>query len=143
MSKADWSGEMSKEIDVNKVMTYWIESSERDFKAVTHLFKSKDYSWSLFIGHLVVEKLFKACFVKVTRQYPPMIHNLVKLAELANIRLDEEKKILLTELTSFNIAGRYDDEKRLFYDKSTRVYTTRWIKNIKLIRKWIKEEHLK
>ncbi|MEI6091420.1 MAG: hypothetical protein WCR42_13275 [bacterium] len=29
-----------------------------------HLFESGDYSYSLFIGHLVLEKILKAHFVK-------------------------------------------------------------------------------
>jgi len=38
-------------------LRYWIESSDHDFKAMVHLFEKGDYSWSLFIGHLVMEKL--------------------------------------------------------------------------------------
>ena len=124
-------------------MDHWIESGERDFKTMNNLFKSKDYSWSLFVGHLVIEKLLKACYIKYNHQHPLMIHNLVKLAETSGIFPTESQKGLLTEITSFNLSTRYDDYKKSFYVKCTPEYTQEWIKQIKHIRKWIKEQHLK
>ena len=46
------------------VFRYWVVSSDNDFKAMLHLFEKGDYSWSLFIGHLVMEKLLKAYYVQ-------------------------------------------------------------------------------
>ena len=130
-------------INIQKSMDHWMESGERDFKTMNNLFKSKDYSWSLFVGHLVIEKLLKACYIKNNHQHPLMIHNLVRLAETSGISLTENQKSLLTEITSFNLSSRYDDYKKSFYVKCTPEYTKEWIKQIKQIRKWIKEEHLK
>ncbi|MBN2520466.1 MAG: HEPN domain-containing protein [Bacteroidales bacterium] len=48
---------MTKNIDVSKIFQHWIESSDKDYKTMVHLYESKDYSWSLFIGHIVIEKL--------------------------------------------------------------------------------------
>jgi HEPN domain-containing protein len=36
---------------------YWVETANRDYKTMLNLYASKDYHWSLFIGHLVIEKL--------------------------------------------------------------------------------------
>ena len=53
---------------MNKIeyIKYWTDSAEIDFKAMKNLFKSKDYVWALFLGHLVIEKLIKAVAVKIT-----------------------------------------------------------------------------
>jgi HEPN domain-containing protein len=40
-----------------ELITYWINSSDRDFQAMIHLLEKGDYTWALFIGHLVIEKL--------------------------------------------------------------------------------------
>ena len=130
-------------INIKNSMDHWIESGERDFKTMNNLFKSKDYSWSLFVGHLVIEKFLKACYIKNNHQHPLMIHNLVRLAETSGISPTENQKRLFTEITSFNLSSRYDDYKKSFYVKCTPEYTKEWIKQIKQIRKWIKEEHLK
>ena len=56
-------------MEKKELIKYWIESSEIDYLAMENLFRSKDYVWSLFLGHLVVEKLLKALSVYNTR-YP-------------------------------------------------------------------------
>jgi len=43
----------------DKVIDFWIESSEEDFKVATGLFKLKHYPQSLFFCHLSLEKLLK------------------------------------------------------------------------------------
>ena len=71
----------SKGIDKEKLIRYWIEGSDDDFETMLAMFNSGRYSWSLFIGHLTIEKLLKAYYVKNKSDYPPFIHNLLRLAE--------------------------------------------------------------
>ncbi len=40
-----------------EVIQFWLESSDKDSQTMDHLYVSGDYVWSLFIGHLVIEKL--------------------------------------------------------------------------------------
>ncbi len=126
-----------------ELTAYWIKSADRDFKTMNHLIEKKDYSWSLFIGHLVIEKLLKAYYVKNNDDHPPLIHNLVRLAEKAELQLDEDQKDMLVTVTTFNIRARYDDYKSEFYKTCTKKFTETWTKKIKGFRKWIKTQHLK
>lgn len=41
---------------------YWRTTADNDFNTMLNLYNSKDYHWSLFIGHLVIEKLLKALY---------------------------------------------------------------------------------
>lgn len=43
-----------------EIAEYWVNSSINDYKTMQNLFKSEDYHWCLFIGHLVIEKLIKS-----------------------------------------------------------------------------------
>jgi len=126
--------------DLNKglLIKYWIEGSEDDFEAMTAMFDSKRYSWSLFIGHLMIEKLLKAYFVKVKSDYPPFIHNLLRLAEKADLVLTEDKREQLVTITAFNINARYDDYKMSFKKQCTPEFTSVWIDKLKELRIWIK-----
>ncbi|WP_019851038.1 HEPN domain-containing protein [Desulfitobacterium sp. PCE1] len=66
------------------IINYWRDSSDKDYLTMMNLFKSKDYHWSLFLGHLVIEKLLKALFVKnVAEENVPRTHNLLLLANKA------------------------------------------------------------
>jgi len=125
------------------IIKYWIEMSDADFDTMNQLYIIKKYNWALFIGHLVIEKLLKAYFVKTYDQHSPFIHDLLKLALKSDLILSEEQKLVLDTVTTFNINARYDDYKLAFYKKCTKAYTRKWINEITEFRQWIKEKHLK
>ncbi len=124
------------------LVLFWINSSDRDYLTMKHLCDKKDYHWALFIGHLVIEKLLKAYYVKKVDNQLPYIHNLLRLAEKTNLRLSEEQKDLLVTVTSFNIRARYDDYKLEFYKTCTKEYSKIWINEIERFREWIKRNYL-
>lgn len=126
-----------------ELISYWIESSDNDFRTMNHLFEKKDYTWALFVGHLIIEKLLKAYYVKNVDNTPPFIHNLLKLAEKSKIELSEEQKDILDTVSTFNLRSRYEDYKLEFYKMCSKRFTTKWIKKITEFRKWIKEQLLK
>ena len=128
-----------QEFDTEKLINYWITSSDEDFVTMLAMFESKRYNWALFIGHLMIEKLLKAYYVKVKQDYPPFIHNLLRLAVLSEIDLNENQKEFLVTITAFNINARYDDYKMSFQKKCTPEYSSKWISELKNNRLWIKE----
>jgi HEPN domain-containing protein len=52
-------------IDTDKIVNHYRESSEDDFNTMMSLYNSKSYNRSLFIGHITLEKLIKALYVKI------------------------------------------------------------------------------
>lgn len=125
--------------DKEKLIKYWLESSDEDYYTMIDMYNSKRYSWSLFIGHLMVEKLLKALYVSAKSDYPPYIHHLLRLAEKANLKLDDDKKEHLITITAFNINARYDDYKMSFKQRCTPEFTSEWIEKLKELRIWIKQ----
>ncbi len=132
-----------KEIDIEKLVRYWTESSDNDFQTMLDLYKTKHYHWSLFMGHLVIEKLAKAVYVKNVRGFPPLIHDLRRLMEKAQVVLSNKHIKTLDSISRFNIDARYDDYKRHFYKMCTKEFTENWLSEIKEIRLWIKNMLLK
>lgn len=61
---------------MKKIVSQWIESSDKDYKTMMDLYITKNNNWALFMGHLVLEKLLKALYVKNKNEFPPMIHDL-------------------------------------------------------------------
>ncbi|MDD4108753.1 MAG: HEPN domain-containing protein [Prolixibacteraceae bacterium] len=126
-------------IDVDKIVNHWIETSNDDFNTMLTLYNSKSYGWSLFLGHISTEKLLKALYVKRFKEHAPFTHNLYRLGELIGLELSDEYSDWLDQITSFNLNARYDDYKKEFYKLCTPDYTQNWIEKIKIIRSWIKE----
>jgi len=126
-------------INVEKIVNHWIKTSDDDFNTMISLYDSKSFSWALFLGHISLEKLLKAFYVKTHKQHAPFTHNLYRLAELSKLDLTEEFSDWLDKITTFNLNARYDDYKREFYSLCTPEYTKSWIEKIEILRSWIKQ----
>jgi HEPN domain-containing protein len=131
---------MAENFDIEKIFSHWIESSDKDFETLVHLFESKDYSWALFIGHIVIEKLLKASVVKQTKDHAPFTHDLTKLAKQSDLVFSEEQLDWLDTITTFNLNARYDSYKQAFYKKCTSDFSKQWFNTILILRSWIKDK---
>ena len=101
------------------------------------LFQNQKYDWCLFIGHLVIEKVLKACYVRDKQEIPPKIHNLVRLAENTLLAVKEEQLTFLADLNDFNLETRYPDFKFSFYQICTREFTEEHFSKIKETYQWL------
>ena len=125
-------------MDTEKVKNFWIVESEYDLKVAWDTFNAGNYSYALFFGHLVLEKILKAIYVDRKKEHAPFIHNLLKLTEISEISIDQAQKDALNEITRFNLESRYPDDKKSFRKKCTKDYTRKWMIEIEEIYKWLK-----
>ncbi len=95
------------ELDAEKHIAYWRDSALESWKDAEYNIKGGRIAFGLFATHLAVEKALKAHVVKNTKKLPPMIHNLVSLANLAGLKLTSQQMQLFAELNPLNIEGRY------------------------------------
>ena len=123
-----------------EIIKYWIDASEIDCSAMNNLFNNGDYVWTLFLGHLVIEKLIKALIAKNDLENIPKIHDLNKLIKLTNIHISDEYTDDLDAITTFNIEARYPDYKKEFYKKCTKEFAGTYFDKIIGIRKWLLEQ---
>lgn len=125
-------------MDKEKQINYWLTSSDMDWQTANDIFNSdKNFHYCLFIGHLSIEKLLKAFVVEKTETFPPKSHNLVRLAELAEIEITIEQIKLLEELNQFQLDTRYPDEKFSLYKIATKDFTTEKINKVNELRQWL------
>ncbi|MFH1051412.1 MAG: HEPN domain-containing protein [bacterium] len=125
-------------MEIQEQINYWLSSAESDLAVAERLFASRDYHWCLYIGHLVLEKALKAYFCFINNETPPRLHDLVKLAKLSNLELNDEQTEFYLRVTDFNIESRYPDRKFGFYKMATLDYTDNNFNKIKTELQWIK-----
>ena len=122
-------------------IAYWLESAENDWEVLQYLFKGGKYVYTLFFGHLYLEKICKALWVKHNKEhYPPKIHNLIRILELANVTLDENDMEFLDGLNQYQIEGRYPDYIKNIAKETTKHLTETYIERIKIIATCLKEK---
>jgi HEPN domain-containing protein len=122
-------------LQTKELVEYWRKLAGRDFETMEALFRAKRYSDSLFYGHIALEKVLKANVVKHTRQQAEYTHNLLKLAQDAELSLSKKEGDLLDIVNDFNMRARYPDIKLAFYKKCTKAYTEKYLLRIKALYK--------
>ena len=96
-------------INTDKHIEYWKNGAISDFETAELLIDNQKLLHGLFFCHLVIEKAVKAHIVKKTSEIPPKSHNLLLLAQKAEIDLTEGQKDFLGILMVYQIEGRYPD----------------------------------
>lgn len=127
-------------MDKKSGVQYWLESSEDDWKVANHLFEKGDYSYSLFFGHLTIEKILKAIYVDKIGETPPYTHRLVHLAEKVSLKLTDEQLEHIETITDFNMEARYPDEKFSFKKRCTKNFTEGYLAKIKEMKEWLSQK---
>ncbi|MCD4782982.1 MAG: HEPN domain-containing protein [Candidatus Eremiobacteraeota bacterium] len=105
----------------SKTIKHWIESAEYDLESARVMLNGGRFLYVGFLCHLAVEKMLKACYVKIKGLTPPYIHKLRELAREAEIfgMLSDDQKTLLEQLDPLNIQARYPQYK----DKLSKDFT--------------------
>lgn len=119
------------------LITFWKQSAQDDLDTARALIDSKRYHHALFFCQLAIEKLLKGLVYAKTKAHASPIHQLTKLAKEAQIELDVDREEQLKEITTWNIAARYDDYKREFYHKATASFTAQWMQTVEEIIVWL------
>jgi len=129
-----------KELNIRKIVDHWRESSDKDYQTMINLFRSGDYNWALFLGHLVIEKLLKALYVKRRETHAIIGHDLLRLASKMDLKLTDEQEDWFDRLTTFNINARYDSYKQEFYMLCTKEFSEEWKLVIETLREWLRKQ---
>lgn len=128
-------------MDLKEHINYWLKSADEDLDSALVNLKNNKYNWALFIGHLVIEKALKAYYVKTSNNsLPPRIHDLIKLAKISNLSLDEKLEEFLFTLNQFNLEARYPDYKEKTSKVATVEFTKDILNKITEVYKWIKSQ---
>lgn len=124
----------------DELIAYWVGNSDDDLRASESLFQGGHHPWALFLGHLVLEKLLKALYVKDVGAEVPRIHDLPLLASRAGLTLTDDQEALFEVVTRFNIEARYPDYKDQFRKKATGEFTAHHLDRIREARQWLLEQ---
>jgi HEPN domain-containing protein len=96
-------------MDIDKQVTYWRQGAERALAVAHELIALDRRSEGLFYLHLALEKVLKGIFCQKVKDFPPRIHNLLRLVELGGIKVTAEQLDLRSRVNDFVMDGRYPD----------------------------------
>lgn len=124
-----------------QLIQFWKNSANEDWDTAVVLLNGKRYGFCLFSLHLVIEKLFKAVWIKESiTNTPPFTHDLVHLAEESGIELSAEQLDFLSVINSWNIRGRYPDFTNALHHSATPEYVKIQMQKVNDFKKWLEEK---
>ena len=124
-------------MDAERVKEFWAEDARESLRVAWHLYEKEDYSYALFFGHLAIEKMLKAIYVRRKGEQAPYIHNLLRLAEYASLPITDDRRNWFIKVTSFNLEARYPDERRTFRKTCTPAFTETQLRQIDEVFQWL------
>lgn len=105
----------------------WKDSAVENLETAEELLKLGKRHHTLFFLHLALEKILKGLHQYLKHQPSLHIHDLYKLAVETGIEVSEEEKVELDEISTFNVAARYDIFKQRLYRKATEEFAEKWM----------------
>ncbi|MBI5357103.1 HEPN domain-containing protein [Candidatus Collierbacteria bacterium] len=105
----------------------WKDSAIENLETAEELLGLGKKHDALFFLHLALEKNIKGLHQHLKHQPSLYIHDLYKLAVKAGLEISEEEKAELDEISTFNIAARYDIFKQRLYRKATEEFADKWM----------------
>jgi HEPN domain-containing protein len=122
---------------IEEQIEYWKRGSAEDLAAAESLLEKGHLRHCLFFAHLALEKMIKAHVVRTTRDDPPRIHNLVRLAQLTGLDPDDEQEKFLRRFDLYQLEGRYPDARQVVLDPGL---TRRELQKATEIWQWLKTQ---
>lgn len=104
----------------DKDVKSWVDASRYDLETARALLASRRYLYVLFMCQQCLEKLLKAHLTRRTAAFPPRIHSLMRLAELAGLELSQDDNALLERLSLYYLQSRYPPEIQALAKQITR-----------------------
>jgi HEPN domain-containing protein len=123
-----------------KLIDYWIRSAEYDLEVSESLYEKNRFHYSLFFGHLAIEKILKAIFVKKKSIHAPFSHSLTYLVEKAGIEIQQERLERLADFMDFYIEGRYPGDLDDIFRKYNPALTREKREDVKEMFEWLKKK---
>ena len=83
--------------------------SSREFHQGRAMLDAGRFFYVYFCCQQAVEKSLKAIIAEKTKKLPPKLHNLIALAEKADVPVEDKGEDLMRFLTDLYVASRYAD----------------------------------
>lgn len=120
---------------------YWSDLSDYDFDTAKAMFTTGRRLYVGFMCHQTIEKIFKAYWCTKSTQTTPMSHNLINIAQSCGLMLllDEEQKMLISEIMPLNIEARYPSYKETLLNALSKSKCEELLKKTSSLQQWIKD----
>jgi HEPN domain-containing protein len=125
---------------VEEDVDYWMQLAQIDLESARKSLQGESYLHCIFGCQQALEKRLKALVVEVSKQSPPRMHNLVRLATLAKLLLQPHQENLLSKLSLEYIEMRYPEELDTIADLNNRPAAEEHLQQTEELFRWLEAQ---
>lgn len=85
----------------------WYDGALVDLEEAKSALSNGRFNWALFAAHQAVEKALKAAIIVLKRRSPLKTHDLSRLLSESNVKVNDEVRVGISELTPYYTIARY------------------------------------
>ena len=115
----------------------WANRAEYDLETARVMLASGRHFYVMFCCQQAVEKALKAVIISRTGKLAPRIHNLPRLAEIADLPINESTLELMARLSAFYFQSRYPGQMELPSGAAGKLYAEDTLTKTEETLKWL------
>jgi HEPN domain-containing protein len=125
---------------VLKATENWLAQVDYDLATAEQMLRAGRYIYVIFMSHMALEKVLKAVLTEETRKLPPRTHNLIDLAQRAQLALSQEHQDFIGKINNASVVVRYPDDLSEMISQYSEVIARDYLQKARELIKWIRQD---
>ena len=118
----------------------WIALAEYDLETAQHMLVTGRYLYVVFLCHLALEKMLKACVTEVTQGFPARTHDLIYLIKKSGLEIPQEMLEFIGKINTASVPTRYPEDLQHALQEYPRSVVDNYLSQAEQVIRWLKEQ---
>ena len=118
----------------------WLAQVDYDVATAEQMLRTGRYLYVIFMSHMATEKVLKALVTEETQKLPPRTHNLIDLAQRAQLILSQEQQEFLGKINNASVVIRYPADLSEMVSEYPEPIARDYLKKTKELIAWVRRD---
>ena len=123
-----------------KATANWLAQVDYDVATAEQMLHAGRYIYVIFMSHMALEKALKALVTEETQKLPPRTHNLIDLAQRAQVVLSQEQQDFLGKINNSSVVVRYPDDLAAMVSQYPETIAQDYLERTKELILWVRQD---
>ena len=123
-----------------KATANWLAQVDYDIATAEQMLHVSRYIYVIFMSHMALEKALKALVTEETQKLPPRTHNLIDLAQRAQVVLSQEQQDFLGKINNTSVVVRYPDDLAEMVSQYPEAIAQNYLERTKELITWVRQD---
>lgn len=117
----------------------WIALAEYDIATAQHMLVTGRYLYVVFLCHLALEKMLKACVTEITQRIPTKTHDLIYLIKKSGLEIPLGMLEFIGKINTASIPTRYPEDLQRALSEYPKPVVANYLAQTEQVIQWLEE----